>query len=225
MPRQKDLKRIIRARMKKTGESYTAARARIIAKRDKKPLAAPQIDYGALAGMSDDTIATRTGRTWREWVDVLDRERAADMPHREIARLVHDRYGIPNWWTQAVTVGYERIKGLRQRGQRRDGAYEANKTKTFNVPVRTLFDAWATPSARRRWLGEAKATVRSSTAPKAMRLQWPDGTIVAVYFVPKDGAKSTVAVQHMKLADRSAMDEAKRYWADRLDALAATLRG
>jgi hypothetical protein len=33
MPTQKDLKRLVRARMKKTGESYTAARARLLAKR------------------------------------------------------------------------------------------------------------------------------------------------------------------------------------------------
>ena len=32
MPRNKDLKRLVRARMQKTGEAYTAARAQIVAK-------------------------------------------------------------------------------------------------------------------------------------------------------------------------------------------------
>ena len=33
MPTQKDLKRLVRGRMKKTGESYTAARARLLEKK------------------------------------------------------------------------------------------------------------------------------------------------------------------------------------------------
>ncbi len=32
MPSQKDLKRLVRARMQKTGEAYTAARAQLLAK-------------------------------------------------------------------------------------------------------------------------------------------------------------------------------------------------
>jgi hypothetical protein len=32
MPRDKDLKRLVRTRMQKTGESYTTARARIVSK-------------------------------------------------------------------------------------------------------------------------------------------------------------------------------------------------
>ncbi|CAN5701216.1 hypothetical protein BH23GEM1_BH23GEM1_01270 [soil metagenome] len=51
-----------------------------------------------------------------------------------------------------MTVGYERINGLRARGQRRDGSYEASKSRTFNVPVARLFDAWANPALRKKWL-------------------------------------------------------------------------
>ena len=37
MPKQKDLKRLVRERMAKTGESYTAARAQLITKRNPSP--------------------------------------------------------------------------------------------------------------------------------------------------------------------------------------------
>src|SRR5919112_6349551 len=42
MPREKDLKRLVRARMKKTGEAYTAARAQLLRKQtpDAPPRAA-----------------------------------------------------------------------------------------------------------------------------------------------------------------------------------------
>jgi hypothetical protein len=37
MPRQKDLKRLVRARMKKTGEAYTTARSQILKSRNQNP--------------------------------------------------------------------------------------------------------------------------------------------------------------------------------------------
>ena len=43
------------------------------------------------------------------------------MSHTEIAAMVNKTWKVDGWWSQTVTVGYERIKGLRARGQRRDG--------------------------------------------------------------------------------------------------------
>jgi len=221
VPRDKDRKRIIRNRMKKTGESYTAARAHILSKTTIKQPPTRVTDHAALAGMRDEKVAAKTGRTWREWVRVLDADQAAAMRHRDVAALVHEKYHVGDWWSQMVTVGYERIKGVRERGQRLDGAYEASKSRTFDVPVKTLFGAWATAATRRRWLDDVEPVVRAATAPKSIRLQWPDGTIVAGWFLAKGRAKSTVALAHMKLGDRAALDKAKKYWTDRLDALAS----
>ena len=179
MPRNKDLKRLVRARMSKTGESYTAARAHVLAKPSAKPRAtalraaesrktsvsrAPRPNYAELAGYSDDVLKAKTGCTWERWVGVLDYYGADKMAHRDIAALVHKKFKIAGWWSQAVTVGYERIKGLRARGQRRDGSYEANKSRTYNVPVETLFAAWADARKRGRWLDGEIGKVRTSTA-------------------------------------------------------------
>jgi hypothetical protein len=229
MPRDKDRKRIIRNRMKKTGESYTTARAHVISKAGSTAVSktsvqqprARSVDHAALAGMGDEAIAGKTGRPWREWVRVLDADGAAAMSHRDIAALVHGKHGVGDWWAQTVTVGYERIKGLRDRGQRRGGDYEAGKSRTFNVPVHALFEAWADQAMRRRWLNGVEPLVRTATPPKSIRLQWPDGTIVIAGFTAKGDAKSVVAVVHTKLRDRTASDKAKKYWSDRLDALAS----
>src|SRR6188768_1346000 len=177
MPRNKDLKRLVRARMSKTGESYTAARAHVLAKPSSKPRTTtlratesrktsvarmPRPNYAALAGYSDEVLKARTGCTWERWVGVLDYYRADKLAHRDIAALVSKKFKIEGWWSQAVTVGYERIKGLRTRGQRRDGSYEANKSRTYNVPAGTLFDAWANARVRGRWLDGEIGKVRTS---------------------------------------------------------------
>src|SRR5438128_9518271 len=129
MPKQKDLKRIVRTRMQKTGESYTAARLQVLKKKDA--------DFAELAGMSDAAIRKATGRSWAEWVKLLDDAGATSKPHRDIASYVSS-LGVPDWWSQMLTVGYERIRGLRARGQRRGGLWEASKSRTFNVPVKKL---------------------------------------------------------------------------------------
>jgi uncharacterized protein YndB with AHSA1/START domain len=229
MPTDKDFKRLVRARMQKTGEAYTAARARLLQKQQRSSstgpasAAEPRPDYAALAGMSDPTIKARTGRTWEGWVETLDGARAHEWTHTAIARHVHERYGVPGWWTQAVTVGYERIKGLRAIGQRRGGQYEASKSRTFPVSVTRLYRAFGEARTRRRWLPGVRLTVRTSTRDKSMRITWDDGTAVDLYFVGKGAAKSQVAVQHRKLTDRAAADRMKTYWTERLGALAELL--
>lgn len=230
MTRDKDRKRIIRNRMKATGESYTTARRHVVARAAKprpRPAAARSqskaVDHTAIAGMSDDKIKAQTGRTWREWRRLLDDHGAATMVHRDIARLVHDKFGVADWWSQTVTVGYERLTGRRERGQRLNGAYEVSKSKTFNVPVVTLFDACADNAARRRWLDGIDATVRTVTSPKSLRLQWPDGTIVALWFESKGASKSSVALAHTKLTSRTAMEKTKTEWTARLESLARLL--
>jgi hypothetical protein len=236
MPTNKDFKRLVRARMRKTGEAYTAARAHLLHKpkprrtQQPRPEARsavtsdnPAKDYAALAGMSDATVAAKTGCTWERWVRALDHVGAQEWTHRAIAEHVRERYRIPGWWAQSVTLGYERIKGLRAVGQRRSGEFEAGKSKVFAAPVAKLYRAFRDPRTRRRWLGDVKLTVRTAVPEKSMRVTWPDGTSVELYFVSKGAARSQVAVQHGKLPDRASVDRIKAYWAERLGALAEVL--
>ena len=180
-------------------------------------------DYARLAGRSDAVLHARTGCTWERWVKELDRVQAYTWSHREIAAHVQEKYEIPGWWAQGVTVGYERIKGLRALGQRRDGSFAATKSRTFSVPLVRLYRAFHDARTRARWLPGVRLTVRAATRGKSMRLTWPDRTSVAVGFTSKGPAKSAVAVQHEKLADRAAAARVKQYWAERLDDLQALL--
>ena len=222
MTTDKDFKRLVRARMQKTGESYTAARAHFVA-RTPSPARTPAIDYAALAGQSDATIKAKTGCGWERWVRALDHVQAYTWPHREIAKYVREKYQVPGWWSQSVTVGYERIKGLRAVGQRRDGSFEANKSRTYPVPLVRLYRAWHDSRARARWLPDVKLTVRTATRGKSMRITWPDRTSVVVGFDRRGPGKSVVAVQHGNLPDRAAVARVKEYWAERLDALGRVL--
>jgi hypothetical protein len=106
--------------------------------------------------------------------------------------------------------------------QRRDGGFEATKSRTFNVPLKKLFTAFSAARTRRQWL-EPGFTIRSSTALKRMRVTCTDKTVIQVGFFAKGSAKSMVAIQHQKLPDRSAVAATKMAWAERFERLSQVL--
>lgn len=219
MTTNKDFKRLVRGRMQKTGESYTAARFHLV---KKAALTAPA-DYARVAGMADDKLKAKTGCTWERWVWALDRVKAHQWPHREIAQYVHEKYKVDGWWSQMVTVGYERIKGLRERGRRLSGHYEATKSRTLPVSVSKVFKAWSQPRLRSQWLPDVTVVVRGATANKSIRITWEDGTSVQGWFISKGRSKAQVALAHGKLPNRETAERLKGYWAERLEALEAML--
>jgi len=216
MTRQKSFKRLVRSRMQKTGESYTAARAVLLA--PERPAA----DERPALATSDEAIRRRTGRGWEEWFDLLDEWGAAERTHREIARWVAEQQGVVPlaWGAQAVTGSYERVRGLRAVGEHADG-FAITASKTVAVPVDRLYDAFVDESLRRRWLPEGDLRERTATRPRSARFDWGDGeTRVHVTFAAKGDAKSIAALQHRRLADAEQAAQMKAFWRER----AATLK-
>ncbi len=108
MTTQKTLKRRVRARAAKTGESYTAARAQVLRKTDP-----PEPDTMTLTGMTEEAFVRGSGKPIGEWLDILDAWGAGEHSHTDIARWVVKEHGIGGWWAQSVTVAWERARGLR----------------------------------------------------------------------------------------------------------------
>jgi hypothetical protein len=221
MTRQRSFKRLVRTRMEKTGESYTAARAALLTADE------PQGAESAPLATSDQKIRERTGRGWEEWFDLLDEWGATDREHREIARWVAEKLGIEPlvWEAQAVTVSYERARAGRAVGERADG-FAITASKTVSVPVERLYDVFADESLRRRWLPDAPLGERTATRAKTAHFDWGAGdTRVHVTFIAKDEGKSTAAVEHARLPDAAEADRMKAWWRDRLAILKERLEG
>ena len=169
MTRQKSFKRIVRARMDKTGESYTAARSALLAAEE------PTATQGPAPAMSDEAIRRRTGRGWEHWLKLLDAWGATERPHKEVVAWLVEEHGIDGWGAQAVTVTYERARGLRAVGEGPNG-FTVTASKTVAVPVDRLYEAFMDRSLRERWLPEAELRERTATKPRSARFDWGDGT-------------------------------------------------
>lgn len=219
MTSQKSFKSRVRARMDKTGESYTTARRHLL-NRVETPQSAPPATEGVRPqGFSDASVRERTGRGWDEWFAVLDAWGATARTHAEIADWLVTEHEVPGWWAQSVAVAYEQARGMRAPGQKSDGLFSAGGSRTVAVPVERLFDAFADDQMREEWLPGVKVRVRTATAPKSFRADWADGTRIVVGFTPKGEAKAHVGLQHERLPDADAAAQLKAYWRERLAAL------
>lgn len=232
MPRHKDVKRIIRTRMEKTGESYTAARAQVLqpgpqqgAPLEDASYAAPKKEWPALAGMADDKVKAKTGRTWAGWVNVLDDAIAFKWTHKDIAKWLREHHGdvVNGWWSQTITVGYERIRGIRVVGQSCEGTFETSKSRTFAIDVASLFSWFKDSRKRKRWLDGGWKRLRTSQDGRSLRVDWEDGSQANFWFDEKGPAKTTVTVQVTKLQSKDDIARAKAEWQAHFDALKATL--
>ncbi|HKA69670.1 MAG TPA: hypothetical protein VKG85_11185 [Actinomycetes bacterium] len=220
MTTHRSFKRLVRARMNKTGESYTAARAILLAAKDSG-----RADEPTPLLTSDEAIRARTGRGWEEWFDALDQWGAAERPHRDIARWVAEQLGIQplSWAAQAITYSYERARGMRVVGERSDG-FTITVSRTVAVPVDRLYEAFLDEPLRTRWLPDGELRERTATKPTSARFDWGDGgSRVHLVFVVKDEKKSMVALEHVRLSGAAEADRMKAFWRTRLSGLKSQL--
>lgn len=234
MPTQKIFKQRVRARMAKTGESYTAARRQLLRKAGAEPtIEAQAIEAAEPADaegvppdareVSDEAMVRATGRDHAAWFALLDEWGATEHGHTEIARWLSQTHGVPGWWTQSVTVAYERARGIRARHQMRDG-YSVSVTRTVAVDPARALEAFTSPSLRERWLPDAPLRQRPTRAALTARFDWSDPpSRVVVTVVVKGTDKSVVAVSHEKLPDAASAEQFKGAWREWLTAMRVTL--
>jgi hypothetical protein len=217
MTRHRSFKRLVRARMEKTGESYTAARAALLTAQEPKATEGPALT------MSDEAIRRRTGRGWEDWFDLLDEWGGTERSHTDAARWLREEHGTEGWNAQSVVVSYERARGLRAVGEHADG-FTVTASKTVAVPIDRLYEAFVDESLRRHWLPDSELRERTVTRPKSARFDWGDSdTRVVVGFEAKGDAKSTAALAHERLPDAEQAERMKAFWRERVAALKEVL--
>jgi len=169
---------------------------------------------------ADTGVRRATGRDRHEWFALLDTWGAAGRRYREIAQWLTGEQGLTRWWAQKLIVEYEQERGLRPAGVRPGGTFSVTASKTVDVAVERLFEAFIDPKLSRRWLLGAKMRTRTSQPSRSARFDWEGGaTRVNVGFVAKGKAKSQIGLEHERLPDTKAAEMAKAYWRERLVAL------
>ena len=112
------------------------------------------IEFQSLGGVSSQAVFRATGKSWEEWLQVLDRAEAREMNHRQIVALLAEDPGLSSgWWRQTIAVGYEQARGLRKAGQTAGAGFQIGVQKTLPVASELAWDLLLTGPGRDLWLG------------------------------------------------------------------------
>jgi uncharacterized protein YndB with AHSA1/START domain len=191
------------------------------------------------AAISDEAVAARTGKGWKAWFALLDRWGASGKGHTETARHLREAHGLGPWWSQMVTVAYERERGLRVVGQRsRDFGVDVQRTVAV-APARA-WAAFTDSKVLARWLGPGarveprvggrlragslgEGEIRALVPGERLRCAWSapgiaPGSSVEVTFAPKGRSRVAVRVGHTLKAG-SDCAPMKLRWTEAMEAL------
>ena len=252
MTRARTLKQVIRARAAKTGERYTTARRHVLNDLRMRPESVVRFPKtpapvststksaspasSSKGGVSDAKSREKTGHGLDHWFDVLDRFGGAEQGHSALARHLYDDHSVPGWYSQGITVAYERARGVRAVNQRCDGEYEVSVSKVVTAKTADVIKALTDKRVRAGWvkgvdarLVKALSTAFDSPGSKGVvvrtdglgrfRYKWGD-TTVQLYLLPKAGGKVSIVVTNSKLTDGAMVEERRALWRTALNAVA-----
>ncbi|UNX53468.1 hypothetical protein MF406_10705 [Georgenia sp. TF02-10] len=225
MTTQESFKRRIRSRMAKTHERYNAARRALLAQATRPPAAGR--GWVAAPQLSDEAVRAGTDRSWEEWVDLIDAGPGRAAGHTAIATWLREAHAVDGWWAQGVTVGYERITGIRLPGQMPDGTFTVSRSRTLPGDLDALRAVLLDDDARASLFPGLRTSLRSSPTAKQLRFDvWDAGSgePAGVLAVSVDRARAGIklVVTHEKLASVQAADVWKAFWGDWISSLDPT---
>ena len=162
--------------------------------------------------ISDDAVKKSTGKTWRQWISILNKAGAKKMEHKQVAELLYKKYGLSGWWSQMVTVQYEQdIKG-RKKHETKSG-FQVSKSTTLLYPATKIFNSINSPLNRIVWLMDPGFTITKSNKDKSIRAKWVDRkSNVEFQLFAKENNKTQLVVQHNKLSSAKEAEKMKTYW-------------
>lgn len=166
----------------------------------------------------DDKVRAATGKGWNEWCDLIDTWPGHTEGHGVIVSHLQDVHGVDSWWSQAVTVGYERITGIRLRYQQPDGTFTASTSRTAPVHAGWLRQRLLDQGWRDEQFAGHESELRSRPTAKAVRVAIGPG-VAQFTMEPQPGDKVKVTITHERLPSPAAVEEWKRYWKEWLAAI------
>ena len=188
--------------------------------------------------VSSASVLKGTGKSWDQWVRILNQAGAKNWTHQEIVAYLKKKYKLSMWWQQGVTGGYENYTGRRKEGQNLRGEYSltTSKTITLSAPaawkfmtsaeglaqwLRPLSEFMVKPGAQFECEGEVFGEVRTMKAGQYVRFRWqetdwPKPTVVVLAVIPRTKVKCEVVISHEGFKTERQKLNMRDHWKARL---------
>lgn len=173
---------------------------------------------------TDAALKKATGKDWLEWIAILEEWGVKERSYLEITSYLASEFGLNDWWSQGITVGYERMTVRRSVGQLSQGTVSASINKTINASIKLTHSTLVDELLRYQWLAGSVVRLRTSLAPKIARFDdYEARVIIAFSLTREDDNRTAVRLQADKLTSVEAGEKWKAAWEPRLERLAQYL--
>lgn len=190
-----------------------------------------EMKYKTLGKISTEAVEKATGKSWDEWIEIIDKEGGEKLTHKEIARLLYDKKYIENgWWCQQVTVGYEYAKGRRKVGETLTQGYEIGVQKMLPVNKEKLWKFLNSKRGKEIWSKDIEYEMRTVKDGERLRMKWkrPEwksySTLQITLFCPRNTEEKTNINFHQeRLPSLKARSQMRDHWKKKLEEIAKAL--
>jgi uncharacterized protein YndB with AHSA1/START domain len=188
----------------------------------------------------DEIVVARTGRTRAEWFSVLDAFDCRAHGHKASAAHLMQSHGAAPWWAQAITVEYERARGIRSYGERADG-FACTVQRALAVPADRAWSAFEDPAEVSAWTSArhdhrfragsrwrdamgGRGAFQRVVPLRYVRFSWnhprtAPRSLVEVEFVARAEDRVTVKLTHRRIRSEEEREALRSHWSWALDSL------
>ena len=196
--------------------------------------------------ISSTAVGEATGRTWDEWIELLDESAGPDGDRRTLVSAVAEA-GVQNgWWQQQIAVGYEYERNGTRAGEAPGVGFELGFQRPIETDRETLW-TYLMDDGVEVWLGDVDGQfpapnihyetadgttgeVQTLTQGERIRLSWQPARLTEPAILqltvscPRDAAdQSTLRVHLEQLPDATAREDLRTHWQAVLDRIQAEL--
>lgn len=166
------------------------------------------------------SIERATGRSWDEWLQLLDSHEAKSLDHKQIALRAYEvlEHAIekPGWWAQGVAVAYEQHIGRRVPGQSSDGTFQMSVSKATSSGMEELMEQWRAFAAQDEDVQEIVIADGVKVSGTVRRITWrakaQDGSSVIVTSEPKKNGTASIIAAQRGLPTPECNEESRSRW-------------
>jgi uncharacterized protein YndB with AHSA1/START domain len=202
--------------------------------------------FKQIGRVSSASVEKATGKSWDQWVALLDKVGARSWTHQEIVAFLKKKHKLGPWWQQGVTLGFEIATGRRLEGQDAKGEYMLTVTKSIHLEAKKVWKFVVSDEGQALWLkplfsvaikpGNAFETtdgffgeIRTMQKERRIRMTWQDPnwssrTTVEVIFVQRANGNSILCFNHTKLKDLRIQAKLRVRWKAVVEEIAEALK-
>jgi len=199
--------------------------------------------YETVARVTTKSLAKHTGKSWDEWIALLEKKGAHLLSHKEIAHYLKSKHRLTPWWQHIVASGFEQVIGRKIEGQNAKGLYSIAGSRTLYIKSASAWKLLTSDEGVETWLkplsplmvkaGETFETqtgffgeIRVVTKGKKIRFrlqdpEWEKPSVCVLGLNPRAGEKCLLVFTQDDLPSVRAKEEFRNYWKSVLDQLCA----